>query len=180
MNNFIPAINGFYSNDVYYSDTDSLYKENEHWDKLDKAGLVGKNRIPGKNDYKEVAICYGLFPAPKIKYCSTINNYGVIDEHKTFKGFTNVSDNLNREEHFNMADGCKLIAKVPLSWKESFSQGVVFAPKMKKCSDYKKDILCETCDNLVNRKEEFSANLNELKREAPNEPGWMLPKYIIT
>ena len=36
MNNFIPAINGFYSNDVYYTDTDSLYKENKHWDKLKK------------------------------------------------------------------------------------------------------------------------------------------------
>ena len=42
MNNFIHAINGFYTNDVYYTDTDSLYIENKHWDKLDKAGLVGK------------------------------------------------------------------------------------------------------------------------------------------
>ena len=32
----------FYTNDVYYTDTDSLYIENRHWDKLDKAGLVGK------------------------------------------------------------------------------------------------------------------------------------------
>ena len=34
MNNFIHAIDGFYSNDVYYTDTDSLYIENNHWDKL--------------------------------------------------------------------------------------------------------------------------------------------------
>ena len=34
MNNFIHAINGFYSNDVYYTDTDSLYIENKHWDNL--------------------------------------------------------------------------------------------------------------------------------------------------
>ena len=41
INNFIHAIDGFYSNDVYYTDTDSLYIENKYWDKLNKAGLVG-------------------------------------------------------------------------------------------------------------------------------------------
>ena len=32
MNNFIHAINGFYTNDVYYTDTGSLYIENKHLD----------------------------------------------------------------------------------------------------------------------------------------------------
>ena len=49
---------------------------------------------------------------------------------------------------------------------------------MKSCSDCKKDILCESCDELVNQKKEFSANLNEIKREAPNEFGHMLPKKL--
>ena len=44
INNFIHANNGFYT-DVYYTDTDSLYIENKHWDKLDKAGLVTKRTI---------------------------------------------------------------------------------------------------------------------------------------
>ena len=30
MNNFMHAIDGFYTNDVYYGDTDSLYLENKH------------------------------------------------------------------------------------------------------------------------------------------------------
>ena len=30
MNNFLHAIDGFYTNDVYYTDTDSLYIENKH------------------------------------------------------------------------------------------------------------------------------------------------------
>ena len=30
MNNFIHAIDGFYTNDVYYTDTDSFYIENKH------------------------------------------------------------------------------------------------------------------------------------------------------
>ena len=56
MNTFIHAIGGFYSNDVYYTDTDSSYIENKQWNKLDKAGLVGKNRLQGKNGYKEGGI----------------------------------------------------------------------------------------------------------------------------
>ena len=103
-----------------------------------------------------------------------------MDEHKTFKGFTNVSDNLNRKEYFKMDNGDNLIAKVPLSWKKSLSQGVIIPQKMRNCSDCKKDIPCDNCDKLVNRKKEFSAILNELKREKPNDEGHMLPKYIIT
>ena len=38
MNSFIYAIDGFYTNDVYYTDTDSLYIESKPWEKLDKAG----------------------------------------------------------------------------------------------------------------------------------------------
>ena len=93
----------------------------------------------------------------------------VIEEHNVIKGFTNVSDNLDRKEYFNMADGGKLIAKLPLSWKKSFSQSVVIPHKMKNCDEYKKDILCEICDNLVNQSKEFSANLKEMKREPPKE-----------
>ena len=55
-NNFIHAIDGFYTNDVYYTDIDSLYIESKHWEKLDKAGLVGKSLLQGKNDYKDGGI----------------------------------------------------------------------------------------------------------------------------
>ena len=78
-----------------------------------------------------------------------------------------------------MADGDKLVAKVPLLWKKSFSQGVVIPHKMRNCTVCKNDILCDDCDKLVNQKKEFSANPNELKREKPNNHGHMLPKYII-
>ena len=84
----------------------------------------------------------GSILAPKIKYCSTINKIVIVDEHKTFKGFTNVSDSLDRKKYFNMADGVKLLAKVPLSWKKSFSQGVLIPHKMKNCTDCKKESLC--------------------------------------
>ena len=180
MNNFIQAIIGFYTNDLYYNDTDSLYIENKHWEKLEKVGLVGKNVLQGKNDYKDGGLFYGLFLAPKIKYCLTIYKYGVIDEHKTFKGFTNASGTLDRKEYFKMFEGDKLFAKVPLSWKKSFNMCVVIPHKMRSCNKCSKDQLRDDCDKLVNQNKEFSANLNELKREKPNDFGYMLPKYIIT
>ena len=120
-----------------------------------------------------------MFVAPKTKKnCLTINKYGVIDEYKTFKGFTNVSDNLDRKEYFNMAGGGNLIAIITLSWKKSFSQGVVIPHKMRNCNNCTKDLLCDDCDKLVNQNKEVSANLNELKREKPNDFVYMLPKYI--
>ena len=30
MNNFLQGIDGFYTNDLYYEDTDSMYIENKH------------------------------------------------------------------------------------------------------------------------------------------------------
>ena len=53
MNFLIHAIDGFHTNDWYYEEMDSTYIENIHWDNLYKAGLVGKNRLQGKNNYKD-------------------------------------------------------------------------------------------------------------------------------
>ena len=138
MKHFIHAIDGFHTNDVYYTDTVSLYTENKQWDKLDKTGLVGKNLLQRKNEYKLGGIWYRFFLAPRIEYCLTINKFGIIDEHKTFKGFTKVSVNFDGKEYFNKAEGGKMMAKVQLSWKKSFSQGVVVPHKMKNCTNCKK------------------------------------------
>ena len=65
MNNFIHAINGFHTNELYYADTDNLCIENKHWGKLDKAGLFCKNLLQGESDFKDGFIFYGLFLALK-------------------------------------------------------------------------------------------------------------------
>ena len=67
-----------------------------------------------------------------------------------------------------------------MSWKKSFSMVVVIAHRIRNCNECTKDILCDGCDKLVNQNEEFSANINEKKREPPDEFGDMLLKYIIT
>ena len=102
MNNSVQVIIGFDTNDFYYTDTNSLYIQKKHWDKLNKAGLVGKNLLQGKNDFKDGIIFSALLLAPKRKYCSVIIRYENIDEHKTYKNFTCVTENLDRKDCFKM------------------------------------------------------------------------------
>ena len=173
MNDFIREINGL-KNNVYYTDNDSLYIEKKYWDVLDKANLVGENLCQGKNDYESDGILYGLFLAPKRKKCSTIDEFGMIQEHKTFKGFSDSRRLLDRQKYFKMMNGEKVIANLPLSCKTSFSMGVVIPSTNRYCSDCDEASLC---DKLVNQTKEFAANLNELKRKPANKFGQMLPWY---
>ena len=92
LKNFIWEINSFYNNNIYYTDTDSLYIENKIWDVLDKAGLVGSDSYQGKNDYKTGGFFYGLFLSAKVKYCSTIDEYGILKEHKLSKDSITLND----------------------------------------------------------------------------------------
>ena len=65
---------------------------------LDKARLVGEGLCQGKSDYKTGGIFYGLYLAPKGKYCLTIDNYGIIKEHKIFEGFNDSKRLLDRSQ----------------------------------------------------------------------------------
>ena len=175
MNNFIREKNGFYENNIYYTDTDSLFIEKKYWDVLDRAHLVGEELCQGKNDYKTGGIFYGLFFAPKIKYCLTIDDYGIIQEHKTFKGFNDSKRLLNRSQYFKMIEGEKISALLPKSWKKSFHSGIIIPTKTRFCNECNDKKMCKKCNKQVNENKEFKANLNELKRHPPNEFGHMLP-----
>ena len=137
MNNFIRVIDGFKTNNVYYQDTDSLYIEKKHWNSLDKAMLVGNDLLQGKNDYGDGGIFYSLFLAPKVKYCLTINEYGIVEEHKTFKGFSDIGRLLDSKKYFDMQEGKKVVGTFPLSWKKSFESGVVIPSKTRNCNNVK-------------------------------------------
>ena len=115
MNQFIREKNGFYENNIYYTDTDSLYIEKKYWDVLDRANSVGDELCHGKTDYKTGGIFYGLYLAPKIKYCLTIDDYGIIQEHKTFKGVNDSNRLLDRSQYFKMKEGKKISAILPRS-----------------------------------------------------------------
>ena len=104
---------------------------------MDKAKLVGEELCQGKNDYKTGGFFYGLFLAPKIKYCLTIDDYGIIQEHKTFKGFNDSKRLLDRSQYFKMIDGEKISVMLPRSWKKSFDNGIIIPAKMRFCHECK-------------------------------------------
>ena len=74
-----------------------------------------------------------------------------MDEHKCFKGFTNVCENLYRRDFFKMLNDDKLVAKVPRTWKKCPSLGVVIPHEMRNRNKFVKHILCDGCDDLVNQ-----------------------------
>ena len=85
MNNVINQIDGFYNNNIYYTDTDSLYIHKKYWSNLIDKGFVGKSLGLGKNDYGNSGIFYAWFLAPEIKYCIVIDDFGVISAKKNLQ-----------------------------------------------------------------------------------------------
>ena len=65
MNNVFSEIDAFYTNVIYYTDTDSGYFHKKYWNKLDEKEFVGKKLGQGKNDYGDSGIFYAWFLAPK-------------------------------------------------------------------------------------------------------------------
>ena len=120
-----------------------------------------------------------MFLAPKIKYCLTINDLGIIEQHKTFEGFNDSKRLLDRPQKFNMIEGKKITAMLPRSWKKSFNNGIIKHTKIRRCDISNDKLLCEKCNNQVNKNKEFEANLNLLKRNTPNDFGYMLPYYEV-
>ena len=111
MNKFVHQIDAFYSNEVYYRDSDSLYMPVDHNRKVKEAGYVGNNFGQGKNDYGDGGIFFGLFLGPKLKICQTLDIYGTLREKPTFKRFH---------------DFC-------LPWKRSFTHGIPNQKKRNYC-----------------------------------------------
>ena len=86
-----------------------------------------------------------------------------------FKGFTDSRRLIDRSQYFKMLDGKNISAMLTERLKKLFNNGVIITVKMggfKKCND---KLLYTTCNNPVSEDKDFAANLNLLKRQAPNE-----------
>ena len=97
----------------------------------------------------------------------------------TFKGFNDSKRLLDRFQCFNMLEGKRITAILPISWKKSLNNGISIPTKMRRCNECEDGILCTTCNNQVNENKVFEANLNLLKRKALKEFGYMLPYYEV-
>ena len=135
MNNFIREINEFYSNSIYYGDTDSLHIKKNYWDVLDKANLLGEELCQSKKDYKTSGIFHCLFLAPKIKNCLTIDELGIVQEDKTCKGFNDSKRLLNRSQYFKKIEGKVKSALLSKSWEKPFDCVIIIPTKMRFCNE---------------------------------------------
>ena len=171
-------INGFYKNSLNYGDMVSLYIEKIYWDVLDIAGLVGSNLCEVKNDYETGGIFYGLFLAPKIKYCSTVDNYAIRQEHKTFKGFHYSKRLLDRSRYFRKIEG-KKISPLFLEVGKKIDSGIVIPAKMRFYFECGKEKCCDRCSSRITDDKQAEANLPLLGRQVPIEFDYMLLRFTV-
>ena len=159
MNNFLLEIDAYKKPIEYYKDTDSTYISKIYYNQLDKAKHVGSNLGQGKNDYGNGGIIFGLYEAPKVKY-NIILNEGILSEKKTFKGYN--SDILQSDEFFKLHNKENVESTMTKPWTRDFQNGVRISPD-------------EESQTKI-----FTHNLNELKRQPPDENGIMYPYYNET
>ena len=106
MIDVILALDGFKNNEIYYGDTDSKYIDKDDIDVLKNKGLVGKNLFQSKNDYGNGGgIVYGLFLAPKIKYCIVIDENGILSQKTIFEGFNQIMNNKTFKDFLDLEQG---------------------------------------------------------------------------
>ena len=118
---------------------------------MDKASLVGDNLCQGKNDNKSGGIFYGLFLALKT-ILFFIDNFGIIQEYRTFNGFNGSKRLLDCSQYFNLKEGKNISAMLPRSWKNSFNSGFVIPVKMRFCNKGNDKMFFDVCKNRVSEK----------------------------
>ena len=195
-NNVFHEIHGFYSNNIYYGDTDSGYIHKKHWSTLIEKGFVGKSLGLGKNDYGHSGIFYAWFLAPKIKYCLVIDDFGIISAKRTFKGYSEEHRIIKLEEYVSLSEGKTVSGRFSIDWTKTF-EGIkiphrkqnclkcdntkicsdcVIKPK-KNCFNCEMEKACKSCLDLISQKKTYSTDINKLKRKPPNEKHQLLPYY---
>ena len=197
MNDVINQIDGFYNNNIYYTDTDSLYIHKKYWSTLVEKGFVGKSLGLGKNDYGDSGIFYAWFLAPKIKYCLVIDDFGIISAKRTFKGYSEEHRMIKLEEYISLSEGKAVSGRFSIDWTKTF-EGIKIPHRKQDCSDCdnrkicndcvikpKKNCFncemersCKSCLDLISQKKTYSTDINMLKRKPPNEYHQMLPHYV--
>ena len=104
----INQMGGFYNNSTYYGDTDSMYIQKKIWSDLVDNEFVGKSLGLGKNDYGNSGTFYASFLAPKIKYCSVIDDFGVISAKRTFKGYSEEHRMIKLNGNISLSEGKRI------------------------------------------------------------------------
>ena len=78
---------------------------------------------------------------------------------------------------FSQIEGKETSALWPKNWKKSFDSGIFVPTKMRFCDECNNKKMCNDCNNQVSENEKFEANSKLLKRQAPNECGFLFPYF---
>ena len=143
---------------------------------MERAELVGEGLCQSKIDD---SIFYGLFLALKIKSCLTIDEIGVIQEHRMFKRFNDTKRFLYSSQVFKMIQGKKYLLCCQRIGKKCLIEEFfyIIPTKMRICNECNDKIMCSKCKIQVNENKEFEVYLNLIKRQAPNQFGHMFPYF---
>ena len=74
--------------------------------------MVGEGIGHRKNDYSDGDMIDALLTAPKVKFCPTINQYGVKDEQRTFEGYGDADSLLKGKLFFDLLEGKQSVGKL--------------------------------------------------------------------
>ena len=196
MNYVIEEINGFYNNNIYYTDTDSLYIHKNYWSTLVEKEYVGISLGLGKNDYGNSGIFYAWFVAPKLKYCLVIDDFGITSAKRTFKGYSEEHRMIKLNENISLSEGKTVSGRFSIDWTKTF-EGIKIPHRKQDCADCdnrkicsdcvikpkrycfncEMEKSCKSCLELISQKKTYSTDINTLKRKPPNQYHQMLPHY---
>ena len=120
MNDVIKQLGGFNNNTIYYGDTDFLYIHMKHWSSSVDNGFAGKGLGFSKNDYGNSGRFYAWFSAPKIKYCSVIDDCGVISAERKFKEDSEAPRMIKPSELISLSEGKTISGRFSIDRTKSF------------------------------------------------------------
>ena len=144
MNDFIKQTGGFYKNSIYYTDTDSLYIDENDWSDLVDNGFVGKSLGLGKKDYGNSGTFLAWFLAPNIKYGLVIDDFGDILVKRTFKGYSEEHRTIKLDEFLSLSEGKTVSGRFSVDWTKSFD-GIKLPHRTQNCSDCDNGKICSDC-----------------------------------
>ena len=69
------------------------------------------------------------------KHVLIINEFGIVQQHMTFKVFNDSKRLLDPSQYFNLLEGKNISAMLPRSWRKSFDNGMKIPTKMRRCNE---------------------------------------------
>ena len=85
-------------------------------------GFVGKTLGLGKNEYGSSGIFCVCFLAPKIKYCSVLDDFGVNGAKRIFKGYGEENRMLKLNEFISKSEGKTISGRFSIDWTKSIER----------------------------------------------------------